>query len=319
MTLNDTLDGARALLQGGDTSPARGLGNGVIQSAFNNAYTEMWQTMEQVQTPRVRREFYYLVPAYTSYVDPVTAGVLDMGEPELMYERGNLTSVQIAATSGSTPIEVDTVTPHNLTSNADVTIGGVTLTSKPDGRWFVTVLDGSTLTLNGSVSDGTEGVGGWLTTSPEMFLNNPVAWRNELTDEQLSPRLRWCMWEDGVFKFRGATSPAQIRVTYFANATPPTNPLALIGVPEGATFLQTRTASIMARSRGLYQMADALKLDALGPGGQADGRGGQLRTFLNIQVNGLQRTQFRKQPYVSGAWGLYNQFWGSTAFGGGFV
>ena len=36
MTLNDTLDGARALLQGGDTSAARGLGNGVLQSAFNN-------------------------------------------------------------------------------------------------------------------------------------------------------------------------------------------------------------------------------------------------------------------------------------------
>jgi hypothetical protein len=286
------------MLQGGNTSPAMGLGNGVLQIPFNQAYTEAWQTMASVQVPRVHREFYYLLPAFTSYLDPASAGISDMGEPEYMFERGGLTSVQIATTSTDTPILVTTVAAHGLSTNADVTIGQVTNTQSPCGRWFVTVIDSLNFTLNGSVSDGNAGIGGAVTTSPEFFQQFPVRRTNEIQDRQMpSTRLSTFVWQEGIFQFRGATAPAQIRVDYFANPTPPTSALALLGIPEALLFLQTRSASIMARMRGLYSMADALKLDALGPSGQADGSGGQLRLFLLNHIQGMQLVSYRKQPF----------------------
>lgn len=317
MDVNSVFDDARSLLQGGQTSTAMGLGNGVLQTAFNQAYTEMWQAMEQLQTPRVRREFYFVVPADTSYVDPASAGITDMGEPELMYERGSLTSVQISTTDTSSPIIVATVGAHGLTTNAEVTIGQVAGTQKPCGRWFITVLTPTTFSLNGSISDAA-GSGGYATTSTERFQDHPMGWLRELQDFTPGARLGSCLWEGGVFQFNGASSAAQIRVTYLANATPPTTPTADFGVPEGATFVATRMASIMARSRGLYAYADALKLDALGPQGQADGSGGQLATFTNIYVNGMQRNQYRQPAYVVDSWAYWNNLWGNTAFGGGF-
>lgn len=296
-TIQEVFDAARGLLQGGDTSSELGLGNAILQNFLNQAYTEMWQTMESVQVPRISREFFYLVPAYTSQVNPATAGVTDMGEPQFMYERGGLTSVQIATTSNTTPVQVVTVSPHGLATNADVTIGQVTGSQAPWGRWFVTVIDASTLTLNGSVADGNEGIGGALTTSQQRFQDRPVRWLHEESDRAPQEQLCDCLWEEGIFKFRGAAEDAQIMVKYFANATLPGNATTELAVKGADAFLAVRTASIAARSRGWYEMSAQLKTEALGPSGEADGRGGLLRGFLNIQVQGLQRNQYRKMAY----------------------
>lgn len=301
-TIQEIFDNSRALLQGGNTSSALGLGNAILQNFLNQAYTEMWQTMESVQVPRISREFYFLVPAYTSQVNPATAGVTDMGEPQFMYERGGLTSVQIAETSNTTPVQVTTVGAHGLSSNADVTIGQVTGSQAPWGRWFVTVLDSTTLTLNGSVADGNAGIGGTLTTSEQSFRNRPVAWLHEEEDRALGPQLFDCLWEEGIFKFRGATEDAQIMVKYFANATLPANATTELAVAGADAFLAVRTASLAARSRGWYEMSSQLKQEALGASGDPNEPGGLLRSFLNIQVQGLARNIYRKQPFRPDGW-----------------
>jgi hypothetical protein len=312
-TIQDVFDGARAALQGGSTNPAWGLGNAVLQPFLNQAYSEMWQAMEQLQVARATREFYFLVPAYTSLLDPTTAGVTDMGEPEQVWERGGLTSVQIASTDISTPIQVTTVGPHGLTTNAEVTIGQVTGTRAPWGRWFVTVIDSTHLTLNGSVSDGGAGIGGALTTSSESF-GGQVVWPLKQTiDRPQSTRLLDYLWEEGVFKLIGATVPAQIRVMYSASATVPGNATATLGVSGADTFLSVRTASLMARSRGNYELAAQLKAEALGQAGESDGSGGLLRTLLSTQVKNLQRNTYRKRPYRSNFNTLGDWIYGSAS------
>lgn len=295
-TLQNVFDQTRGLLQGGDTSAAFGLSNAVLQVSFNLAYPEMWQAMASVGTPRVRRRFYYVVPAYTTQVSPVSIGVTDMAEPGLIGERGSLTSVAITGTNTASPIQVTTSAPHGQATNSDVTIDGVSGTQSPWGRWFVTVNGASTLTLNGSASDGVAGTGGTLVTSAETrFL--PVNGIDYLPDRQPYNRLQNYLWEESVLRFRGATADAQIRVEYWASATPPTVLSTVLGIDDCEAYLSTRMANLVARGRGWYELSAQYEASALGPKALADGTGGLLHGFLVTQVKRMQATRHVKPPY----------------------
>jgi len=299
-TVSEVFNTARAMLQGGDTSASIGFSNTQMQQFFNVAYPELWQIMVQAQSPRVRREFFYVVPAYTSSVDPIAIGVTDMAEPEEMFERGSLTSVPITSTNTASPIQVTATAAHGIATNSDVTVSGVASTFAPWGRWFWTSTGSTTGTLNGSVSDGVAGTGGYLVTTNNVFV--PM-WprRDEWTDRPLSNRLLDWGWQDNLLQFRGANQDAQIHCYYWASGTPPTNVNTTLNIDDCMAFLSTRVAALAAESRGWYVMADRLNQRALGPKGEADGSGGLLRSFLNIQVQNLQRNIFIKPAFRSKA------------------
>jgi len=297
-TVSEVFNTARAMLQGGDTSASIGFSNTQMQNFFNVAYPELWQIMAQAQSPRVRREFFYVVPAYTSYVDPIAIGVTDMAEPEELFERGDLASVAISTASTASPILITLATALSPATNTDVTVSGVASTFAPWGRWFWTNVSTTTGTLNGSVSDGVAVTGGYLVTTSNRFV--PMApRRDEWTDRPLSNRLMDWGWQDNVFQFRGANQDAQIHCYYWASGTPPTNVNTTLNIDDCMAFLATRVAGLAAESRGWYTMADRLNIRALGPKGEADGSGGLLRAFLNLQVQNLQRSIFIKPMFRS--------------------
>lgn len=306
------------MLQGGDTSSSIGFSNTVMTQYFKVAYPELWQIMAQVQTPRVRREFYHYLPAFTTYFDPQAIGVTDFAEPELIEERGSVTLVGVSTTSTATPIRVTTSVPHGLTTDSfPVQVAGVSGSTAPWGYWYFTVTGITAGFLNGSSSDGNAGTGGNMMWSSEPF--RPMGWtRDPLLNAQISNYLGTCQWQDNALKFIGATQPIQIHVTYWASGNPPTNVNTEIGIDDCMAFLSTRVASLAARSRGWYQMASELKRDALGPSGMADGSGGLLRTWLNLQVQNIQRTVFVKPPFRSSNLLEYpgDYIYGSMVFGG---
>lgn len=266
-----------------------------LQPYFNLAYPELFQAMEMVQTPRVRREFYYLVPAYTSYLQPLAINVVDMDEPEMVQERISAGSIAIASTGADSPIIVTTQVPHNLGPNADIAIGSVIGTDSPWGRWFVTPIDSLRFSLNGSVSDGNPGQGGAIYLSGNQFcLMAPLS---EMTDRPLSSQLLDYLWEDSVFKLRGATSPVQICVTYWANGNPPQNPATALNIEGCTPYLTYRIAGLAAESKGWFQVADRHEVRALGKGREPNASGGLLYNYLQVQVLSNQATPYRKLPF----------------------
>lgn len=301
-TLGEVLNTARAALQGGDTSPAYGLSNAVMQQFFNVAYPELWQIMAQVQTPRVRRDFFHYLPGYTTLFDPQAIGITDFGEPEWMEERGGVTAVDITGTSDATPIVVTTASPHGIGSNVAVQIADVAGTTAPWGMWYSTLISPTTLSLNGSTAPGAVGTGGKLMFSSQRF--QPM---NPARDMPLNSPINSCLgvwqWQDNALKFLGATEAVQMHITYWASAVPPTSVNTELSIDDCMAFLSTRVASLAAEARGWYEMSERLATRALGPSMQADGSGGLLRGFLNIQVINMQRTEFRKPPFRSNnAW-----------------
>jgi hypothetical protein len=267
-----------------------------LQSYFNLAYPELYQAMGLIQSPRVRREFYYLVPAYTSYVDPLQIGVVDVDEPEMVEERISGGSIPIATTGTDTPIIVTTQVPHNLATNADIAVGEVLGSDAPNGRWFITVIDDLNFSLNGSASDGNSGTGGAVYIfSGARFVR--IASLSQVTDRPLSSRLLDYLWEDSVFKLRGATIPVQIRVTYWANGNPPQNPATPLNIEGCTPYLSYRIAGLAAGSKSWWQLSDKYEIRALGKNREADASGGLLRSFLAIQVQNAQNNPVRKQPF----------------------
>lgn len=282
-------------------------------------YPELWQAMAKIQVPQVEREFYYTVPAFTTQLDPVAIGITDMGNPTLMEERPPATLLPaITSTSNATPIVVLFASAPSLSTNSEIEITGVSGTRAPWGRWFVTQVDSTHYSLNGSVTDGTAGTGGTAyTSSAQGFtpVSAPVLWSPD--NYQMGTSLGVYNWRGGVFQFIGATAASQIHVTYWASGTAPANPATPL-MDDCQSYLSTRLAGLFAGSKGWYTMAKMYNDMAIGPQGIANGRDGLLRDFVLTQVRSLQRETIRRLPFrprgvswpVAGVSGLIGGFQG---------
>jgi hypothetical protein len=264
-------------------------------------YPEMFQAIARMQVPNIEREFYYTVPAYTTYLDPVSIGITDMGNdgPTLMEERqpGTLLPA-ISSTSNTTPIVVSFSATPGLGANSEIEINGVSGTNGPLGRWFVSPgVDSTHWVLNGSVTDGSAGTGGTAyLASGQAFTPVYAQTTWEPDNFQMGTSLGVYFWQGGVLKFVGATAPSQIHVTYWASGTAPSN-LATPLLDDCQTYSSVRLAGLFAGSKGWYSMADAYELKALGRNRTADGRDGLLRGFVLTAIRSIQRGNIQRQPF----------------------
>ena len=251
---------------------------------------------------RVQKVIYLPFPAYTTTLDPATYNVNDFSEPELIEERPMpSTPIAIATTDTSTPINVNTVSAHGLSTGTEGVVTEVSGTSAPWGQWFFTVTGSSTLSLNGSASDGNSGTGGTIIPgngTPQWLELDALDLDGQGMDGQPQAYLGVYVWDGELLRFRGAVNTQELRITYYASGTPPTNAAQQIGIDNCIDFLACATAANAARSNSWFQLADQLKFTAYGPNQMPDGDGGLLRSFINIQVMSQQRgPQRRMQPY----------------------
>jgi hypothetical protein len=251
----------------------------------------------QGASKRVQRVVYVVLPETTSVLIPSTYGITDFSEPEMVEERPATDATAIATTSATTPIMVTTAAPHGLTIGSVVqgTICNVVGTSAPWGMWFATVIGASTFTLNGSASDGTAGAGGaFYFASQQQFTEvAPIDLSAEGLDGPAQTVLGVYLWINEMMQFRGAGIPIQLRITYYASGSAPTNPNYTINIDNCRDFLAKATAANAAASRGWTDIADRLKKEAYGD--PATGEVGLLETFMAIQVMSAQRGPQRRQ------------------------
>lgn len=262
-------------------------------------YPEMFQAIARVQVPNIQREFYYTVPAYTTYLDPVSIGITDMGNdgPTLVEERPpGVLLPAITSTSNTTPIVVLFSSAPGIGTNSEIEINGVSGTNGPNGRWYVTQgVDSSHWILNGSVTDGSAGTGGTAYLSSGEGFDEVYAqtvW--EPDNYQIGTSLGVYFWQGGVFKFVGASAASQIHVTYWASGTAPAN-LATPLMDDCQTYAATRLAGVFAGSKGWYQMSDKYEIMSLGRNRTPDGRDGLLRSFVLTAIRSMQRGSIQRQ------------------------
>lgn len=273
-------------------------------NAFGEPYRSMYSKMAG-GSKRVQRVVYLVLPANYNVIIPSTYGIVDFSEPEMIEERPATNSIVVTGTSTSTPI-IATAPGHGLTGVAQGAIGGVLGTSAPWGNWFVTVIDANTFSLNGSASDGTAGTGGFF--YPQTSQNFAEVFPLDLSaaglDGQTSSVLGVYLWINEMLQFRGATSAVELRITYYASGTAPTNPNTIIGVDNARDFLATATASNCARAKQWFTMSETLRNKAYGDPSHPEEQS-LLDLFYAAQVMADQRGPGRRQQPFRAKRGRY--------------
>lgn len=235
--------------------------------AFGEPYRSMFSKLAG-GSKRVQRVVYIVLPPSTNVVIPSTYNIVDFAEPEMIEERPAPSSIVVTATSTTTPIAV-TAPSHGLGgagSIAEGALSGIAGTQSPWGNWFVTVVDADHFTLNGSASDGVAGTGGFFyPMSSQQFTEvTPLDLTAGGLDGQASQVLGCYLWINEMLQFRGATSAVQLRITYYASGTAPTDPNYVISIDDCRDFLSIATAANCARAKQWWVMAESLQSRAYG-------------------------------------------------------
>lgn len=268
---------------------------------FNEPYRRMFNCLAPV-SKRVQRIVYTDLPANTTVLIPATIGLTDFAEPEIIEERPAQGTVTITSTDTSTPIKA-TATAHGLGPTGSIVYGQVSNvagTSAPWGNWAVTVIDANTFSLNGSQSDGNAGTGGYFTRqSLQQFVPvDPIDMAIQGIDGQPQQYLGVYLWNSEQLQFRGAIGIQQLRITYWASGSPPSNVNSTIGIDNCIDFLACATAANAARAEGFTALSNDLKFTAYGATQEANCVGGLLGEFIKIQVLTMQRgPQRRTRPF----------------------
>lgn len=297
-TLEQVFTAARAYL---NDQPGYVYTDSYLQPLFNEPYRRMFSCLAGT-SKRVQRIVYLDFPAYTTVLIPATYGLTDFSEPELIEERPAQGQVTIATTSATTPI-VCNAPAHGLGADG-AEVGGqvsnVIGTPAPWGNWYVTVVDANSFSLNGSQTDGNAGTGGYFTPqSLQQFVPvDPIDMAIQGIDGQPQQYLGVYLWNSEQLQFRGAVGVQQLRITYWASGSPPSNTGTTIGIDNCIDFLACATAANAARAAGFFQLADQLKSTAFGQTQEANCVGGLLGEFIKIQVLTMQRgPQRRNRPF----------------------
>ena len=263
-------------------------------NAFGEPYRSMFSKITGA-SKRVQRVVYIVLPPLTSVVIPSTYNIIDFAEPEMIEERPAPNAVTITGTDTSTPINVH-APGHGLSNGTEGAVSAVAGTSSPWGNWFITVIDADHFTLNGSASDGVAGTGGsFYPASTQQFTELESI---DLTvaglDGQPNQVLGCYLWINEMLQFRGANTPVQLRITYYASGTAPTDPNYIINIDNCRDFLAVATAGNCAAAKQWFQMSDRLRRQAYGDPNYPE-TDGLLDLFYKGQILALQRGPARRQ------------------------
>lgn len=304
-TLAQVYSAARSVL--GDDQVAGGevFTDQILQPKYQFAYSEMFRAMGQAQNPRITQEVYYDVPINTSYLDPATAGIENLGEVILVEERGGVTEWAISNVVPGTAVCTVTSSATTLaTSNQAIVYGVAGVSDDVNGAWTVTVNSSTSTQLNGCTATGTyTAATGVLSTSNELFHNVSPIRHIEFTDQSPQAEFLVYSFEGDVFRFPPCSGVRQLRITYALSGDAPTSTSARVRVDDCLGFLMYRIAGLAASSKGMVQRAQQYNGIAVGPRWDVDNtEGGLLEQLLLGSIRNLQRLPpgLRQPPAFGG-------------------
>ncbi len=293
-TKTNVLDAARFYLGDDLVSGGQIFTNTILEQPFNMAYRELFRALQGVANPRVRREAFYTLPAYTTVLAPATASITDMGELEYIEERGGMTNVAITNAVNGAGFVTITAAGHPFSTGDIAVIYGILGMVSANGMYGVTVSSSSAFTLNGAVGPKTYVSGGIASKSTEPFL--PMTQRDRIgTYTTGGTLLSEYAWFEDVLHFPICTAARQLRIAYISSAADIVAVGDTTGIDDSLDFLALRTAGLAASSRGAFNRAEELNGMAIGV--VADGTGGILRELVVAGVRAMQANPTRRPPF----------------------
>jgi hypothetical protein len=288
-TVAEVMNSARAHLDDLHVSTGEVFTDAVLTPFFEAAYGELFAKLVKITASDIVKTAHYNLPAYTSYLSPVQIGISDLDEPIMMWERGKLKVVTVTAASAESPVVI-TAADHPFANLEEVILSQVG--PEVNGRWFVNYIGASSFSLRGSASAvAYSNITGKATSSTDRFIE--MVPTDNLSQADPGGMLREYEWENGVFRFIGATEDRQLQLEYKANGAAPTS--GKIGLPGCKNFLAARTASLAVVPHG--NLILAAHLNELCFGVPSKGVSGFLDDVIRPAVLSMQSKVWRPGPF----------------------
>ena len=124
----------------------------------------------------------------------------------------------------------------------------------------------------------------------------------ELPQVESQDKLYVYKWRVDTWYFVAATQALQLRITYHASGTAPET--GSVGIDNALNFLAKRTAALVGKAAGMFEIADALDIEARGPA--RDGSGGDLHRLLQPMVRSRNKVRMQQPAYRAGGTSTVN-------------
>ncbi len=312
-TLQEVYNAARSVLGDDQVTGGQVYTNTILQPKYQFAYSELFRAMQSAQNPRVTQENYYNVQPNTSYLDPATASIENIGEIVTVEERGGVTSWAISnVVPGSGICTITSAATSLATGNQAIVYGVEGVSDDVNGAWTVTVNSATSTQLNGCTATGTyTAATGTLSTSNELFHNVSPVQHIEFTDQSPQSEFLVYSWEGDVFRFPPCSDVRQLRITYTLSGDAPLTTSARVRIDDCLGFLMYRIAGLAASSKGMTTRAQQYNAMAVGPRWDVDNtEGGLLQQLLISGIRNLQRLPpAQRQPPAFGG-NRQRRWWG---------
>lgn len=297
-TLTECYDQTRAKCGDTEVSGGQIYTNTLLLPHIQEATRALWRGLRNLAVPRVRRTFFYTLPANTNTFYPATAGITDFSEPSgPVAQRGSLTSVAVstAAQSGNN-LAVTTTGAHGRATGDMVVLEQIVGLKGANVLASITVTGASTFTANGVLATGVYVSGGLVVTSSNEF--SDLVWAQSVPSSttQSSAGLNSCVYAGGYFQFAPSNDARQLRVQYWSSASIPAVGADQIGFDDCIDFIATYAAAKASKAMGADDRAAWLLNDAVGPEFNRGVIGGELRQLMIAAVRQIQNLP----PYERG-------------------
>lgn len=287
--VSDVYSRARAMIGDDLVTAGEIFTDSKLQPHYQTAYAELWRELDRIDSTFLDTDAFYIVPAYTSFVDPATAGIANLGELLGIEERGTISSVTVsAATPGTASLAVTTGSAHGRATGEVVilsSMGGLTLNA--NGPFTITVTGASAFTANGCTATGTYTSGGVASYSTEGWSELQRVDRIEDYPTTSGTALQVFSYRGDIIRTFPANAARQIRVRYSMSGSAPTTTTQTILLDDSVDFLAARTGQLASGTRGMPETEERLKNMAAR----------YIDTILDNAVKALQRLPaYTRQP-----------------------
>jgi hypothetical protein len=306
-----------------------------LQPFVSSSYQSLYRWLQRNHAQLVRRTSYFNLPVNTSYLTPTDAGIANLGQPENIFQRkaGTTWTGTVAAINAGTPgqsvstVDITISDTSALSSGQQVLafgfVGSATATPATNisddinDLWTITLVDGTTIRLNGCSAFGEVGATGIISTGAEQWPNAPISRLYDFSGSEFqnnvqSGQIQFWYWNLGVMRFTPCSEIRQLKIVYDLSGTAPTS--GTIGINDSLDALAAMTAALAARSKfGDSATCQELFMRAVGnPTGDTSAiTGGYFAELAQIETQNLQKVRVVMPPFRN----KRNAGWGWTTFG----
>jgi hypothetical protein len=245
----------------------------VAGSPMESGYNKLFERMRTIMDRRCRRTSFAFVPQFTSFLNPLTAGISNCGNPINLWERAlatppyyDITAITLTpASQGVAPSALITVNHGGtLITGQTIEIQGVQgISDDINNYWTLTVPDTTHIQLNGCTALGTYTAStGIVIVGSEAWPQTPMqrVW-NQFNFNQIQPGpatqtcfLNWT-WETSAIRLPPLAAARELMIDYNLSGQVPLDPSLSLGIDDILNSMAYRVAAIAGRSKGRPQDA----------------------------------------------------------------